>query len=479
MAKVILLDSPSWVLFDPKMHLHLGLLYVAAALRAGGHDVKILDCHDVTSLDRATQKLIVHSELQEPCDVLGISATTANVVWGEQMAENWPAKVKVLGGPHVTHIFNGPHARFKTKKYFGKWDFLMHGEGEEAFTEFCTRFDKGQDLRSVPGIIYFNEFGCQQNPEPHPPDVTKLPTPAFDLWSSGFKGGMISSSSSKGKAFDGNKMLSGGIYTARGCPYGCYFCADARTKLREETLEQTEKQISMLHGLGVRAVQGRDDTFTIKPERCRSIADLLKKYDMTWRACTRVNLRDQTLFNYFADHGCNELGFGIEHGSDRMLKLMNKGTSAEANELGIKMAQNAGIFARAFLMIGFPGETEESIAELEEWVLRVRPDSLTFSLFQPFPGSDVWNRPEKYGVTIPDRGFEKFWQLGGDDDPEMPVLTFDSISRERLFYHKRRLAKIFTDEIGSLDRRQVHGNVGTFAPASVQNVLGGSAGGIM
>lgn len=479
MAKVILADSPSWALFDPRMHLHLGLLYVAAALRAAGHDVKLLDCHDVTKMDKVSQTLIVDHSKQEPCDILGVSTTTANVVWGEQMARDWPAKLKVLGGPHVTHIFNGPHEKYKQKKYFPVWDYLMWGEAEEAFAEFCTRFDEGKDLRTVPGVIYFNEFGRQQNPEPHPPDVTKLPTPAFDLWAGGFKGGMISSSSAKSKAFDGNSLASGGIYTARGCPYGCYFCADARTKLREETLEQAEAQISMLHDLGVRAVQGRDDTFTIRDDRCRKIADLLDKYGMNWRACTRVNLRNQDLFDYFASHGCKELGFGIEHGSDRMLKLMGKGTTAEANEKGVRMAQNAGIFARAFLMIGFPGETEESIQEMEEWVLRVRPDSLTFSLFQPFPGSDVWNHPERYGVTIPDRGFDKFWQLGGDDDPEMPVLTFDSISRERLFYHKRRLAKLFTDEIGSLDRRQVHGNVGTFAPPNVQEVLGGSAGGIM
>jgi radical SAM superfamily enzyme YgiQ (UPF0313 family) len=479
MAKVILLDSPSWALFDPKMHLHMGLLYVAAAARAAGHDVQVFDCHDITSLDREKQELIVHTEKMEPCDILGVSTTTANVVWGSRMVRDWPAKIKILGGPHVTHIFNGPHEKFKTKKYFQEWDFLMHGEAEEAFAEFCNRFDSGGNLKTVPGIIYFNEFGTQINPEPHPPDVTKLPTPAYDLWKQGFSAGLISSSSAKRKEFNGNLMKSGGFYTARGCPYGCHFCADARTKLREETLEQTEKQIATMHELGIRAVQGRDDTFTIKADRCRAIADMLERYNMAWRACTRVNLRDQKLFDYFAKKGCVELGFGIEHGSARMLKLMNKGTTPEANEAGIKMAQNAGIFARAFLMIGFPGETEESIEELEEWVLRVKPDSLTFSLFQPFPGSDVWNHPERYGVTLPDRGFDKFWQLGGDDDPEMPVLTFDSISRERLFYHKRRLAKIFTEEIGSLDRRQVHGNIGTFAPPPVQETYGGSAGGVM
>lgn len=478
MAKVILVDSPSWVLFDPKMHLHLGLLYLGGSLRAAGHEVHILDCHELTSLDRATQTLIVHKEQLEECDILGVSATTANVVWGEQMAKEWPAKIKVLGGPHVNHIMAGPHEKYKQKKYFQLWDYLMHGECEEAFAEFCTRYDTGGDLHTVPGVIYFNAFGRQGMPEPLPPDVTKLAPPAYDLWKAGFKSGLISSTSATRKEFDGHLLKAGTTYHTRGCPYGCYFCADARTKLREETYEQAEVQVRIQYDLGIRAIQGRDDTFTIKEDRCRRIADIYQEYGMKWRACTRVNLRNADLFKYFAVHGCTELGFGIEHGSDRMLKVMGKGTTAAANTLGIQMAQEAGIFARAFLMIGFPGETEESIEELEEWVMRVRPDSLTFSLFQPFPGSDVWNHPEKYDVVIPDRGFYKFWQLGGDDDPEMPMLELKSISRDRLFYHKQRLAKLFTEEIGSLDRRQVHGNVGTFAP-QVDNIVGGSAGGVM
>jgi len=125
-AKVRLLDSPSWLLFNPKLHCHLGILYLAGSLRAAGHDVKVLDCHEITSWDG--ERLILHREKMEPCDVLGISATTANVHWGKEMAEAWPARVKVLGGTHVTHIIESPHKRFKQKKFFEGFDYLMYGE---------------------------------------------------------------------------------------------------------------------------------------------------------------------------------------------------------------------------------------------------------------------------------------------------------------------------------------------------------------
>lgn len=467
MAKVLLLDSPSWRLFTPKLHCHLGVLYLAGSLRAAGHDVKVLDCHKVTSWDG--QNLILHKELMEPCDILGISATTANVNWGAEMAAQWPARFKVLGGTHVTHIMEGPHEKFKQKRYFHGFDYVMYGECEHAFVDFANAVDKGinPERAMVPGLVWWDALGRHQMGIPTEPDVTKLAPPAFDLWDAGFSTGGISSASVKGKAFDGHELMTASLYTARGCPYGCHFCADARTKLREETIAQINSQVKTLAAMGVGAVRLQDDTFTIREKRCMEIADVLDGNGMKWRACTRVNLKNPGLFDYMHSHGCTELAFGIEHGSARMLKAMNKGTTPEANEIGLKIAQDAGIIARAYLMIGFPGETEESIAELEEWVLRVKPDAVILSLFQPFPGSDVWNHPERYGVELPDAAFDKFWQLGGDNDPEMMVLKLPTISKEALFAHKQRLVKVFEREIGSLDRTQVLGNVGTFGPSVV------------
>ncbi len=466
MAKVILLDSPSWKLFNPKMHLALGILYLAGSLREAGHDVKVLDCHAVTGWDG--KNLILHKELMEPCDVLGLSSTTANVNWGAEMAAEWPARIKVLGGSHVSHIFEGPHEKFKQRKYFPVFDYLMIGECEESFVKFCDAVDSGvlaSRSQFIPGLVWFDGLGAHYMPSLAPPDVTKLAGPAFDLWERGFEKGGLSSASVGGRKFDANNLSTASIYSARGCPYGCKFCADARTKLREETIAQIEKEVASLAEIGVQAVRIQDDTFTIKESRCREIANALDKYGMKWRACTRVNLKNEKLFAYMAARGCTELAFGIEHGSAKMLKAMNKGTTPEANEAGIKMCQDSGIIARAYLMIGFPGETEETIEELEEWVLRVKPDAVIMSLFTPFPGSDVFNHPEGYGVTIPDGGFEKFWQLGGEDDPDGQVLTLPTISKRRLWEHRQRLIKVFEKNIGALDRTQVLGNVGTFGPA--------------
>lgn len=445
MAKVCLLDSPSWKLFDPNSFLHLGILYLAGSLREAGHDVKVLDCHQLTSWDAERGQLLIHHDQLESCDVLGISATTANVHWGKQLARVWPAKVKVLGGSHATYICRGPHQRFQRKGYFDGFDFLMVEESEEAFVQFCNGFDKG-DVSQVPNLCWFNELGfLQKNPLAPLPDVNKIAQPAFDLWPHKFYDGVFA---------PGNHGMIAQMFSARGCPYGCRFCADARTKIREESYERIEGQAKQLAELGVTCVRIYDDVLTIKGERCRKIADIMAHHGLRFRGNTRVNLTDKSLFVYLAQKGCVELGFGCEHGSAKMLKAMDKGTTPEKNTQGIKMAQDAGMVAKAYLMLGFPGETPETIEEMKQWILRTKPSACSWNFFQPYPGSDVWNHPERYDVTLPSNAFDKFWQTGDELSEDLIYLDLKTITKPQLVQAWREISELIDSEIGHRDRRR-------------------------
>lgn len=448
MAKVCLLDSPSWLLFNPTSFLHLGILYLAGSLRAAGHEVHVLDCHKITSWDAERKRLIIHHEQLEPCDVLGISATTANVHWGKQLAKAWPAAVKVLGGSHATYILTGPHERFKKPQYFCGFDFMMVHECEDAFVTFCDTWDK-KAVANVPNLCWFDASGLQQNPAGRLPDVTTLPGPAFDLWPARFYEGKFTTADYDGH---GGTGMVGQIFTARGCPYGCTFCADARTKVREESYEQIEKQARQLAELGATCVRIYDDVLTIKTDRCRRISDIMHDHGLWFRGNTRVNLTDRALFEYMASKGCVELGFGVEHGSAQMLKLMQKGTTPAKNTEGIKMCQDAGMVAKAYLMAGFPGETLESLDEMEQWILETRPDAAAWNLFQPYPGSDVWKNPEKYGITLPENAFDKFWQTGDEVTEESVYLDLPTISKTDLVRRFREITALIDAEIGHRDR---------------------------
>lgn len=445
MAKVILLDSPSWELFDPNSFLHLGILYLAGSLREAGHDVKVFDCHEITSWDAEHGQLHIHRNKLEPCDVLGISATTANVHWGKMLAKVWPAKVKVLGGSHATYICRGPHQRFQRPSYFDGFDFLMVEESEEAFVKFCDGVDSG-DLTKVPNLCWFNELGMlQRNPLCALPDVNKIAQPAFDLWPHKFYDGVFTS---------GNNGMIAQMFSARGCPYGCRFCADARTKLREEDYERIEGQAAQLAGLGVTCVRIYDDVLTIKADRCRRIADIMANYGLRFRGNTRVNLTDRSLFDYLASKGCVELGFGCEHGSAKMLKLMQKGTTPEKNTEGIHMAQDAGMVAKAYLMLGFPGETLETVEELKNWIIATRPTACSWNFFQPYPGSDVWNHPENYDVELPENAFDKFWQTGKELTEDRIYLNLKTITKPELVQAHGEIGALIDAQIGNRDRRR-------------------------
>lgn len=446
MAKVILAGGPSFALFNPSLHASLGLLYLAACLREAGHDVKIIDCHRISTFDPETNKLRVDPTQMEECDILGVSIVTPNAEFGGQLAALWPAKIKVAGGPHVTYIVEGPHPQFKQKKYFEGFDFLMTGECEESFVQFCNAYDASGDLTKIPGVTWFGPFGMQHNPSPPLPDVTKMPCPAYDLWGNYSKGG-LQVASIHGKSIDVAERTIGSLWTARGCPYGCSFCADARTKLREETFEQIEAEVKALAEIGVTALRVWDDVLTIKAKRCRELAALFHDYGMLWRGWSRVNLFDPELFRDMARHGCTELGFGVEHGSARMLKAMNKGTTPEANTRGIHECQNAGISARAYLLIGFPGETWESIEEMRLWLETCHPDAASLHQFQPYPGCEVWTNPTKFGIGLPTNElFRNLWELN-DDDPTTIVLDIPTMTKTELFEARKMLHDWVTENI--------------------------------
>lgn len=443
-----------------------------------------MDVHDLTSWDKVNHKLIIHLEKLPQCDVLGVSATTANVHWGKQIAAAWPAKYKVLGGSHSTYIIKGPHDRFRNAEAFNPFDYLMIEEAEESFVHFCNTVDKGiepkhQFIPPIADLCWFDSTGkLHRNPHLGLPDVGKIEGPAFDLWEGGFFSGAMNVASHKGNVSMGREAMTASLYTARGCPFGCTFCADARSKVREESLEQIAKQCRELADAGIRAVRLQDDVFTLKDKRCRDICDVLEDHNLAFRANTRVNLCNPDLFNYMRKKGCSELGFGVESGSPKILKAMQKGTTPEKNTEGVKMAMDAGIAAKSFIMLGFPFEDKATIEESKQWVLNTRPTMASCAIFQPFPGSHVFSHPEQYNITIPDNAFEKFWQQGMDDcDESSLVLDLPTISKKDLLIAKKDFRETLEREIGSLDRTRLdcggpHG-LGTFKP--VEEIRGGAA----
>ena len=116
------------------------------------------------------------------------------------------------------------------------------------------------------------------------------------------------------------------------------------------------------------------------------------------------------MLNKLKQSGCIEIKYGIESGSPRILKLMNKRITIDQIRNAISLTHDIGIRVKAFILHGFPGEnmetTKETIQLLEE--LKEKIDRISLFRFVPLPGSPVYNEAEKYDLSIP-RNFEEIF----------------------------------------------------------------------
>ena len=178
MAKVVLVDSPAWILNRPRDYNMLGLISLAAPLRNAGHDVRLMSAHEVTSWDAKNRSLVIHREKMPYCDFLGVSATTPQIQWTQEMAKAWPASVKVLGGPHATYVMSGPYEEYKQPEYFEGFNFLLTGECEETLPEFIKGVSKVSGAWSVDKRRI---HPLSADTKPARAQVENLLPPAYDL----------------------------------------------------------------------------------------------------------------------------------------------------------------------------------------------------------------------------------------------------------------------------------------------------------
>jgi len=142
----------------------------------------------------------------------------------------------------------------------------------------------------------------------------------------------------------------------------------------------------------------------------------LKKRKIKWECeCNALHLQDVEICKMLADSGCYRVFIGVESGSDFMLKQMNKPQTKEIVRTAINNVKSTKqIRIRASLMVGFPGETWETLDESINFLLDLDFDEFTLYTFTPFPGTDPFTNPSKYGITKIDDRYDRFFLLKGN-----------------------------------------------------------------
>ena len=173
--------------------------------------------------------------------------------------------------------------------------------------------------------------------------------------------------------------------TARSCAFKCAFCSypTIAGKLALMELDHALQTLRRAKDAGVSAVFFVDDTFNVPRERFERLLDLMIDSGLTipWYSFLRCQFVDGKLVEKMRRSGCQGVFLGIESGSDRILTNMNKGSATKFYGPGIRWLKEQGIVTVGAFVIGFPGETRETVKETADFI---RTSGLDFYFLQPF-----------------------------------------------------------------------------------------------
>lgn len=345
----------------------LGLFYLAAVLIEAGHDVRVAGLHDMRGDEQGLQNVIEHCRP----DVLAVSVFHANRWGGIDLA-----RITREIAPECKIIFGGIGATALDEfllQHYDCIDFIIRGEGEHTLTELLQCLENSGDPANVAGLTYRNRDGILRTPDRELiQDLDSLPNPA-------------------------DYFPYHHVALSRGCPGRCSFCGSPefwRNAVRFHSAGWFVEQLKALRQRGVRFFYFSDDTFTLQKDRVLEVCRRIRKElpDITWAAISRVDRVDEEMLKAMRTAGCIQLSFGVESGSERIRKTLNKKTSHEAITRAFDLTRRYGILPRAYIIYGNPGETEEDIQANIDILAEIQPLVTLFHLLTVFPGTQLWER---------------------------------------------------------------------------------------
>lgn len=224
------------------------------------------------------------------------------------------------------------------------FDFVVVGEGERATLKLLNAINQGRKPKPI-------QFEIVEQ------DIDKLPFPDYELVDVG----------SYQRLVFGRPSI--GIISSRGCPYNCKFCTGGINNIDRwiryrSPCNFVDEVVQIQNRLGIDSFKIQDDIFTLNKARIREIATLLSSRNVFYRCNARVDrCLDREMLDLLYTSGCRHITFGVESGSPKVLQLMNKRHTVNDIQKAISLAKDAGLLVRTNLMVGFPGETWDTVQE--------------------------------------------------------------------------------------------------------------------
>lgn len=220
-------------------------------------------------------------------------------------------------------------------------------------------------------------------------------------------------------------------------------------------------EMQLIHDkYGVDQVTFYDDAFTVDRNRVLKICEELhsRKLHMKWDCGTRVDMVDRELMKTMHDSGCIAVWLGVESGSEAILGAMNKRIKLDQTRLAYKAAHEVGLMTIANVVLGFPGETEQTAHETIRFVKELNPEDVGFYIATPYPGTPMYEQVKKNGwLRVTD--FDKY-------DTAAPTFETPWLSMEKLAEIRYKAYQDFYLRLGYVLHMMHRG--GTYGIAAVK-----------
>lgn len=192
------------------------------------------------------------------------------------------------------------------------------------------------------------------------------------------------------------------IRTASGCPFACAFCSYPTTARGWMTME-AERVRAHLDAIaripGVRQLIFIDDTFNVPKERFKALLRILCEYQFEWFSFLRVQYVDEEIVGLMKRSGCRGVYLGVESASDTILANMNKKARRDDFARGVTLLAKYGITALAAFVLGFPGETDETLGEITRFLAENPVPYYSLKEFFYMENTKVHAERDHWGLT--------------------------------------------------------------------------------
>lgn len=432
-----------WLLINPPIRewakpnvFPLGLGYVAASLLETGHEVEVLDVNALRLSREEVAERLAAAEY-DAVGIGGIVTTYRYVKWlVAELKRLYPERPVVVGGSVASSI---PDTMMERNPV----DVICIGEGERTIVELASALEGGADLAAVAGIRFRAADGSIVATAEREVvrDLDSIPLPAWDLFPVDVYLANPVGAPNTGKWTDGagtaDAPLTMNLYASRGCPYRCTYCYHdfMGHGYRVRSPEGVVAEMEELHArYGVTYFHFIDDEFVARRSFVHAFCDRFRELrertgvELTWGCTGRVNLVNEELVADMVDAGCVLIGYGIESGSQRMLDLVNKCVTVDQAKEAVRLTQRHLGWADCSFMIGYPGETMESLQETVDFCkeLDLAPEVIFF--LTAYPGTELYDHARERGLI----GDEEEYCLGLGEQGERIRVNFTSMSDEEL-----------------------------------------------